>query len=77
MDSHEATEAKVSFAVRMAVSAVIPVWGIAVLLLGVARVSPWWIICGVVTAGVGLILAVGNPLVWPVVNEPQAGTTRR
>lgn len=76
MDSQEKIEATVSFVARMVISAVLPVWGFAMLILGVARLSPWWIICGAVTAGVGLVLAVGNPLIWPLVSEPQARTPR-
>jgi len=76
MDSQEKIEATVSFAARMVISALLPVWGLAMLILGFAWGSPWWIICGAVTAGVGLILAVGNPLVWPLVGEPQARTPR-
>ena len=76
MDSQEKIEATVSFVARMVISLVLPVWGLAMLILGVAWASPWWIICGAVTAGIGLILAVGNPYVWPLVSEPQARPPR-
>ncbi len=76
MDSQEKIEATVSFVARMLISLILPVWGLAMLILGFARVSPWWIICGAVTVGVGLVLAVANPLVWPLVSEPQARTPR-
>ena len=76
MDGQEKIEATVSFVARMVISLILPLWGLAMLILGVVWLSPWWIICGAVTAGVGLILAVGNPLVWPLVSEPQARTPR-
>ena len=72
MDSQEKIEATVSFVARMVISLMLPVWGLAMLILGVVWASPWWIICGAVTAGVGLILAVGNPLIWPIVSEVES-----
>ena len=76
MDNQEKIEATVSFVARMVISLILPVWGLAMLILGIARVSPWWIICGAVTAGVGLILAVGNPLIWPIVSEVESRPPR-
>jgi len=76
MDSQEKIEATISFVVRMVISLIMPVWGLAMLILGFTWASPWWIICGAVTAGVGAILAVGNPLIWPLVSEAQARTPR-
>ncbi len=76
MDSQDKAEATVGFFARMVISAVVPIWGIAMLMLGVARVSPWWVLCGLVTAAVGMVLAVGNPSVWPIVYGPQAGPPR-
>ena len=64
-------EATVSFVARMVISLILPLWGLAMLILGLAWASLWWIVCGAVTGGIGLILAVGNPLIWPLVSEPQ------
>jgi hypothetical protein len=76
MDSQEKIEATVSFVARMVISLMLPLWGLAMLILGVAWVLPWWIICGAVTAGVGLILAVGNPFIWPMVSEAESRPPR-
>ena len=76
MDSQEKIEATVSFVARMVISLMLPLWGLAMLILGVAWGSLWWIICGAVTVGVGLILAVGNPLIWPLVSEAESRPPR-
>ena len=53
----------VDFAVRMAISLALPVWGAVMIGLGAGWRSPWWAGCGVVVFAIGLLLAVSNPLV--------------
>jgi hypothetical protein len=40
----------------------LPVWGAVMIGLGAGWRSPWWAGCGAVVFGIGLLLAVGNPL---------------
>jgi hypothetical protein len=54
---------------RMVVSLMVPLWGLMILILGVNHHSLWWIGCGAVVFGVGAILLVANPLVWPLVRD--------
>ncbi|HLH78169.1 MAG TPA: hypothetical protein VKV28_15300 [Candidatus Binataceae bacterium] len=51
-----------SFALRMLISLALPVWGVVMIGLGVVWASGWWGGCGVAVLGVGLLLALGNPL---------------
>jgi len=72
MDAQEKIEAAVSCVARMVISLMLPLWGLIMLILGLVWASPWWIACGAVTGGVGLILAVGNPFIWPLISEAGA-----
>ena len=53
---------------RFAVSLIIPLWALAMLVLGVEYRSVWWLGCGLAVGAVGLILLVGNPLAGPVLD---------
>ncbi len=75
-NSTERAEAAVSFLARTGVSLALPAWGLAMLLAGVARGSPWWAACGVVVGAIGIVMAVGNPLLWALVDEIEARPPR-
>ncbi len=60
--SGEKLQLLVDFTMRMAISLALPVWGAVMIGLGAGWRSPWWAGCGAVVFGVGLLLAVGNPL---------------
>ena len=61
-DPAEQAEHAISALMRFVVSLIIPLWALAMLVLGVEYRSIWWLGCGVVVGGVGLLLLVGNPL---------------
>ena len=61
-DRAEQAEHAISALMRFGVSLIIPVWALAMLVLGIEYRSLWWLGCGVVVGGVGLLLLVGNPL---------------
>ncbi|MGB8684942.1 MAG: hypothetical protein WCD12_18835 [Candidatus Binatus sp.] len=61
-DPAEQAEHTISALMRFVVSLIIPIWALAMLALGVEYRSLWWLGCGVVVGGVGLLLLVGNPL---------------
>lgn len=58
----EKAEKAVSFLMRLGVSLVLPLWGLAMLVLGIEWSSGWWIGCGVVVGGTGLLMLAGSPL---------------
>jgi len=62
MDRQEQAEHAMSALMRFGVSLIIPIWALAMLVLGVEYRSIWWLGCGVAVGGVGLLLLVGNPL---------------
>ena len=61
-DRAEQAEHAISALMRFGVSLIIPLWALAMLALGIEYRSLWWLGCGVVVGGVGLLLLVGNPL---------------
>ena len=66
----ERAERAVSFVMRLLVSLVLPLWGLAMLALGIEWWSPWWIGCGVVTGGIGLLMLAGSPFLDSFLREP-------
>jgi hypothetical protein len=62
-------EKAVSFVMRLLVSMVLPLWGLAMLFLGVEWRSVWWIGCGVAVGGVGLLMLAGSPLLDSVLRD--------
>jgi len=65
----ERAERAVSFVMRLLVSMVLPLWGLAMLLLGIERGSLWWIGCGVVVGGIGLLMFAASPLLDSFLRE--------
>ena len=53
---------------RFVVSLIIPLWALAMLVLGIEYGSIWWIGCGVVVGAIGLLFMVGNPLAKPALD---------
>lgn len=71
-DRVENAERAMSVLMRFVVSLIIPLWALAMLALGVEYRSLWWLGCGVVVGGVGLLLLVGNPLASAVLDERES-----
>lgn len=65
----ERAEKAVSFLMRLLVSMVLPLWGLAMLGLGIEWRSVWWIGCGVAVGGVGLLMLAGSPLLDSVLRD--------
>jgi hypothetical protein len=65
----ERAEKAVSFLMRLLVSMVLPLWGVAMLVLGIEWRSVWWIGCGVAVGGVGLLMLAGSPLLDSVLRD--------
>jgi hypothetical protein len=62
MDRQEQAEHAMSALMRFGISLIIPVWALAMLVLGLEYRSLWWIGCGLVVGAIGLLFMVGNPL---------------
>jgi hypothetical protein len=62
MDRQEQAEQAMSALMRFGISLLIPIWALAMLVLGLEDRSLWWIGCGLVVGAIGLLLLVGNPL---------------
>jgi len=65
----ERVERSVSFLMRLLVSMVLPLWGLAMLVLGIEWRSVWWIGCGVAVGGVGLLMLAGSPFLDSVLRD--------
>jgi hypothetical protein len=57
---------------RFVVSLIIPLWALAMLVLGVEYRSLWWLGCGLVAGAIGLLFMVGNPLARPLLDERES-----
>ncbi len=64
-----AAEQAVSFLMRLAISLVMPVWALAMLILGIRNHSGWWIGCGLVVGALGMLFFVGSPLTDPIFKD--------
>ena len=62
-------EAAASFLMRLAISLVMPLWGLAMLILGIRNMSGWWIIFGLIVGGLGALFFVGSPLTDPIFKD--------
>ena len=72
MDRQEQAEHAISALMRFVVSLIIPLWALAMLVLGLENRSLWWIGCGVVVGAIGLLFLVGNPLASPLLDVPES-----
>jgi len=64
-ESGNAAEQAVSLLMRLLISLALPIWGLAMLVLGLRDGSIWWIGCGLATGAIGLVFFVGSPLTDP------------
>jgi hypothetical protein len=62
-DPVERAEQAVSILARLAISLVMPLWALAMVILGVEYRSAWWLGTGVVVGAIGLLLFCGSPLI--------------
>lgn len=68
-DPAERAEQAVSVLMRLLISLALPIWGLAMLVLGIMDRSPWWIGCGLAVGAVGLLFLVGSPLTDPIFKD--------
>ncbi len=68
-DPQERAERAISNLMRLGISLVMPLWALAMLVLGIRNMSGWWIGCGLVVGALGLLFFVGSPLTDPIFKD--------
>ena len=68
-DPAERAEHAVSILMRLAISLVMPLWALAMLILGIRNMSGWWIGCGLAVGAIGMLFFVGSPLADPIFKD--------
>lgn len=61
-DQVEKAERAVSVLMRLGIAAILPLWALIMIVLGLEYRSVWWIGTGVVVGAVGLLFLAGSPL---------------
>jgi hypothetical protein len=59
----------ISWILRLVVSLILPVWGVALIVIGLKYGSAWWIASGVAIGATGVIIFIGSPLMEFVIGE--------
>jgi len=62
MDRTEQAERAMSFLARLGISAILPLWALIMIVLGIVDRSAWWLGTGVVVGAIGLLFMAGSPL---------------
>ena len=65
----ERAERAVGSVLRCAISLILPLWGLVMLVLGLLHGSLWWIGSGLAVMGVGAVMMVASPLVYPLLRD--------
>jgi len=65
----ERAERAVSNLMRLAISLVMPLWALAMLILGIRNMSGWWIGCGLIVGAIAMLFFVGSPLTDPIFKD--------
>lgn len=68
-DPAERAERAVSTLMRLLISLVMPLWALAMLILGIRNMSGWWIGCGLVVGAIAMLFFVGSPLTDPIFKD--------
>ena len=68
-DPAERAERAVSNLMRLAISMVMPLWALAMLILGIRNMSGWWIGCGLIVGAIAMLFFVGSPLTDPIFKD--------
>ena len=65
----ERAERSMSILARLGISAILPAWGLAMIVLGIVDRSLWWLGTGVAVGAVGLLFMAGSPLASLVMRD--------
>jgi len=61
-DQVEKAERAISALIRLGISAVLPLWALLMIVLGLEYRSLWWLGTGVVVGGIALLFLAGSPI---------------
>ncbi|MFZ1890258.1 MAG: hypothetical protein WAU33_19710 [Candidatus Binataceae bacterium] len=61
-DQIEKAERAMSVLMRLGIAAILPLWALIMIVLGLEYRSIWWIGTGVIVGAVGLLFLAGSPL---------------
>jgi len=61
-DPVEKAERAVSALIRLGISAILPLWALLMIVLGIEYRSLWWFGTGIAVGAVGVLFLAGSPL---------------
>jgi hypothetical protein len=61
-DPVERAERAVSALIRLGISAILPLWALLMIILGIEYRSLWWLGTGAVVGGIGVLFLAGSPI---------------
>ncbi len=61
-DQVEKAERAVSALMRLGISAVLPLWALLMIILGIEYRSLWWLGTGLVVGAIGILFLAGSPV---------------
>ncbi|MHB8381121.1 MAG: hypothetical protein ACYDC3_02105 [Candidatus Binataceae bacterium] len=61
-DPTQKAESAISVLMRLAIAAILPLWALGMIVLGLEYRSLWWIGTGVVVGAIGVLFLAGSPL---------------
>lgn len=61
-DQIEKAEGVISVLMRLGIAAILPLWALIMIVLGLEYRSVWWIGTGVVVGAIGILFLAGSPL---------------
>lgn len=61
-DQIEKAEGVISVLMRLGIAAILPIWALIMIVLGLEYRSIWWIGTGVVVGAIGVLFLAGSPL---------------
>ncbi|MGC1679044.1 MAG: hypothetical protein WA740_16060 [Candidatus Binataceae bacterium] len=61
-DQIEKAEGVISVLMRLGIAAILPIWALIMIVLGLEYRSFWWLGTGVVVGAIGVLFLAGSPL---------------
>ncbi len=61
-DQIEKAEGVISVLMRLGIAAILPIWALIMIVLGLEYRSIWWLGTGVVVGAIGVLFLAGSPL---------------
>lgn len=61
-DQNQKAESAISVLMRLGIAAILPLWALALIVLGLEYHSFWWLVTGAAIGAVGVLFLAGSPL---------------